>query len=256
MIGIFDSGSGGLTVLRAIRERLPSSDVLYFGDIRNAPYGMRPHQEISALTTDAVKFLAERGAGSIVSACNSASATLALSLLDAFSLETDRLIEMVGPTVSAFKGSDVRVILFATKATVEAGIYQSGFKMIGKDVTCVPIPDLAGAIEAGASETDIARIVAQTCAQIDWDSYDVAVLACTHYPLVYDVFRAAIPDRVGIFDPADAVAERVERRFWPREAGDGNLHFVITKDSETFRAHIARMFPDARYQVEVFSPNL
>ncbi len=253
MIGIFDSGSGGLTVLRAIRERLPSSDVLYFGDIKNAPYGLKSHQEISALTTDALKFLAERDARSIVSACNSASATLALSLLDAFSLETDRLIEMVGPTVSAFKGSAARVILFATKATVEAGIYQSGFKMIGKDVTCVPIPDLAGAIEAGMPGEDVARIVRDACAPIDWDAYDVAVLACTHYPLVQDVFRAMIPARVGIFDPADAVAERVERKFWPREAGDGRLHFVITKDSDTFRAHVARMFPDSRYEIEVAS---
>lgn len=251
MIGMFDSGSGGLTVLRAIRERLPSSDVLYFGDIKNAPYGMRPHHEISALTTDALRFLAEHGAGSIVSACNSASATLALSLLDAFSLETDRLIEMVGPTVSAFKGSDERVILFATKATVEAGIYQSGFKMIGKDITCVAIPDLAGAIETGLPEADIVRIVTEACAPIDWDAYDVAVLACTHYPLVHEVFRAVIPARVAIFDPADAVAERVERRFWPREAGEGMLRFVITKDSDTFRAHVARMFPDAQYEVKV-----
>jgi hypothetical protein len=60
-----------------------------------------------------------------------------------------------------------------------------------------------------------------------------------------------IPARVGIFDPADAVAERIERRFWPREAGDGTLRFVITKDSDTFRALVAAMFPGTRYEIEV-----
>jgi glutamate racemase len=251
MIGIFDSGSGGLTVLRAIRERLPSSDILYFGDIKHAPYGMRSHEDISALTAEAMRFLATRDARSIVSACNSASASLALSLLDAFSLETDSLIEMVGPTVSMFRGSDARVVLFATKATVDAGIYQSGFKMIGKEISCIAIPDLAGAIEAGIAPAAIEQIVINACAAVDWASFDVAILACTHYPLVFDAFRAAIPERVGIFDPADAVAERVERKFWPREAGDGKLHFVISQDSDTFRTHVARMFPDTQYTIEV-----
>jgi glutamate racemase len=143
------------------------------------------------------------------------------------------------------------VVLFATKATVDAGIYQSGFKMIGKEISCIAIPDLAGAIEAGIAPAAIEQIVINACAAVDWASFDVAILACTHYPLVFDAFRAAIPERVGIFDPADAVAERVERKFWPREAGDGKLHFVISQDSDTFRTHVARMFPDTQYTIEV-----
>src|SRR3989344_8028514 len=109
MIGIFDSGSGGLTVLRALRDRLTSPDVLYFGDIKNAPYGSKSHDELSKLTMDAVSFLREHGARSIISACNSVSASLAVSLFDRLALEQAHLIAMVGPTVATFPNSKKRV---------------------------------------------------------------------------------------------------------------------------------------------------
>lgn len=251
MIGIFDSGSGGLTVLRAIRDVVPSADVLYFGDIRNAPYGTRSREELSKLTVGAMRYLLENGATSIVSACNSVSASLAVSLFDAFALSPDRLIEMVGPTVRALKDAPGRAVLFATPATIDAQIYQTGFHMIGKDVAYVAIPELAGAIEMGQPAEEIGSIVRTAVEAVDWTDVDTAILACTHYPLVLSAFRAAIPPRVDIFDPALAVAERVEERLWPREAGDGRLRFVITRDSDTFRGHVERLFPDSAYLVEV-----
>jgi glutamate racemase len=125
MIGIFDSGSGGLTVLKTVRERMPSADILYFGDIKNAPYGEKPHGELGALTVRAIELLQKRGAESIVSACNSVSASLAISLFDALSLAPGHLIEMVGPTVSAFKDSPERILLTATPATIGSEIYQN-----------------------------------------------------------------------------------------------------------------------------------
>jgi len=251
MIGIFDSGSGGLTVMRRIRDLVPSSDILYYGDIRNAPYGNRSRAELSTLTIRALQFLAEQGAHSIVSACNSVSASLAISLFDTCSVSPDYLIEMVGPTVSAFKGSDMQAVLFATQATIDAGIYQSGFQMIGKEVPCYAIPELAGAIERGESPGHIRAIVRAMSERISWSGIDVAILACTHYPLAIDAFRVELPPHVAIFDPAIAVAERVEARFWPREAGDGKTRFVITKDSEVFRRYVAQLFPGTEARVEV-----
>lgn len=251
MIGIFDSGSGGLTVMRAIRDVLPSADVLYFGDIKHAPYGPRSRAELSRLTVDAIRLLQERGATSIVSACNSVSASLAVSLFDSFALGAENLVEMVGPTVSAFKDTDAHPVLFATQATVDAQIYQTGFHMIGKEVPCIPIPALAGAIERGDAPGTIDALVRDACAGIDWSAADTAILACTHYPLALSSFTHALPKHVRIFDPADAVAARVEQRFWPREAGDGKTTFLVSKDSETFRAHVARLFPDIQYTIEV-----
>ena len=131
MIGIFDSGSGGLTVLRKMREVLPNADIVYFGDIANAPYGSKSRAELSALTVRAIQFLQSRGATSIVSACNSVSASLAVSLFDVLSLLPTQLVEMIGPTVAQFRNSDARIMLCATPATIQSELYQQAFQMVG-----------------------------------------------------------------------------------------------------------------------------
>src|SRR3989338_11673213 len=118
MIGIFDSGSGGLTVLKAIWEQMPSADILFFGYIKNAPYGEKPREELSRLTINNIRVLQTRGATSIVSACNSVSASLAVSLFDVLGLAQQNLIEMVGPTVSYFKDFRKPILLAATPATI------------------------------------------------------------------------------------------------------------------------------------------
>ncbi len=250
MIGIFDSGSGGLSVMRAIRERFPSSDIVYFGDIKNAPYGSKSHDELFAHTIDAIKFLKERGATRIVSACNSVSASLAISLFDALSIAPIDLIEMVGPTVSSFKDSDARVMLCATPATVRSKVYRHGFSMIGKNIHQVAIRDLAGAIERGAPDEEIERIVTEAFAETAHEDFDALILACTHYPLVADAFRRVLGN-IEIIDPADAVAARVESRWWPQEIGEGKAQFFITQDSEPFRMRVGVMFPACVECVEV-----
>lgn len=251
MIGVFDSGSGGLTVLRAIRDVLPSCDVVYFGDIAHAPYGDKPQEELSRLTAHSIHFLRERGAERIVSACNSVSASLALSLVDAFDIAPSSIIEMVGPTVASFRGSDLRVALCATSATVRSGIYQNAFRMIGKEIVAIPIPELAGAIEFGAPEEEVENLIRRALPASALADVDVLVLACTHYPLASDMFRREVPASVAIFDPALAVAERAKRLFWPQEVGNGTMRFCISKDSAQFRALVARLFPQGRYDVAV-----
>jgi glutamate racemase len=247
MIGIFDSGSGGLTVLKAVRERLPSADVIYFGDIKNVPYGSKSPAEITKLTIHALKLLKSRGATSIISACNSVSASLALSIFDFF---PEPIIEMVGPTVAYFSGSRSRILLCATPATIASGTYQSAFEMVGKEISTVAIPDLAVAIEEGKPSPEIERLIASAFTGVNLTNFDVLILGCTHYPLAFAEFRKALPD-IEIFDPAIAVAERVEERFWPREAGDGSLYFLISKDAPQFRALVTQFFPDNKEAIEV-----
>ncbi len=251
MIGVFDSGSGGLTVLRAIRERMPSSDFVYFGDIKNAPYGTKTQSELSALTFANFHRLVETGATSIVSACNSASTALAVSLLDTENISPDRVIEMVGPTVRALKHTDSSILLAATPATIESGAYQNAFSMIGKEIKTLAFADLGRAIEFGAPEEEIEKSIRTSLESIPKDSFRILVLACTHYPLVLSVFKRVLGDEVLIFDPADAVAERVEKEWWPREAGNGNLKFLISKDSAPFRGFVKELFPKDADKIEV-----
>lgn len=251
MIGIFDSGSGGLTVLRSIKERIPSADIVYVGDTAYAPYGNRSRAEISLRTMHAIQTLTARGATSIVSACNSVSASLAISLFDSLDIHPERLIEMVGPTVSSCKNSSARMLLVATDATVRSEIYQNGFRMIGKPIEALALPALAGAIENGASFEELEQIVREGFATVNFSDIDIVILACTHYPLAYEAFRAVLPKHVIILDPAEAVADRVERLWWPREVGNGTLTFLITKDSAPFRERVASLFPGVESTIEV-----
>lgn len=250
MIGIFDSGAGGLTVLRAVKKRLPSVDVVYFGDTKHAPYGNKTREEITLRTIEAIGELARRKATSILSACNSVSASLAVSLFDAAALPHDRLIEMVGPTVAHFRGSSERILLCATEITIRSEVYQNAFRMLGKEVSLLPIPALAGAIEQGAAPAEQERIIHEAFAPIAPGSFDVLILACTHYPLALPLFQKALPG-VRIYDPADAVAERVEETWWPREAGAGKLSFLLTRESAPFRGFVREFFPDASDSIEV-----
>lgn len=254
MIGIFDSGVGGLTVLRAVRARLPSADIVYFGDTKHAPYGGKSREDITTRTIAAIEILAREKATSVLSACNSVSASLAVSLFDAMMLPPERLIEMVGPTVASFRNSSERVLLCATEATIRSEIYQNAFRMIGKQVETLSIPALAGAIESGAPEAEVLRILRETFASVDIDSFDTVILACTHYPLVQHLFAAVLGESIRVYDPADAVAERVENQWWPRESGNGTLRFLVSAESDTFRSFVAELFPHNADSIEVIDP--
>ena len=250
MIGIFDSGSGGLTVLKAIREQMPSADILYFGDIKNAPYGEKSREELSRLTVNSIRVLQARGATSIMSACNSVSASLVISLFDALGLAQQNLIEMVGPTVSYFKDFKKPILLVATPATILSELYQNAFQMLGIKIDTVAIPKLAGAIEFGTSAKDQELLIAAACAAYDMKKYGALILACTHYPLALTSFRKVLGD-VPFFDPAEAVANRAKRQLWPREVGDGKLRLLMSRDTPQFRSHVAKLLPDASYVIEV-----
>ena len=255
MIGIFDSGSGGLTVLQAIKEILPSANVVYFGDIGNAPYGEKTHTQLSALTTHAVQVLLDKDVTKIVSACNSTSASLAVSLFDVLGMGSAQLIEMVGPTVSYFKNSDARLLVCATPATVASGVYQRAFSMIGKDVDVCPVPDLAGLIEFGAPTEEIQACIQEAFSEIDSYAYDAVLLSCTHYPLVAEQFGDALKNKeLVLFDPALEVAARVESQWWPEEVSEGAVHFILTEDSALFEKRVATLFPEMKYSLEVIAP--
>lgn len=251
MIGLFDSGCGGLTVLKTIRERFPESDIVYFGDTQNAPYGLKSREELTHLTARALEVLSERGATHMVSACNSVSASLALSLFDDLEISPDQLIEMVGPTVATFRDSGARILVCATPATVASEIYQHAFAMIGKEVTTVAVPEVAGAIEQGEELAVIEQSIAEAFKGIDLHAYDVLILACTHYPLVTEAFRSVVGDELLIVDPAHLVADRVERDFAVHKEGNGTTTFLLSAESTPFRQFVSDFFPGGAYTIEV-----
>jgi glutamate racemase len=124
--------------------------------------------------------------------------------------------------------------------------------MIGKEVLSIAVPDLAAAIEFGASP-EVIRTSIETVLSPHSGQFDVLILACTHYPLVRDVFAEILPPGVIIFDPAEAVAERAKQLFWPMEVGSGTTHFIISQESEHFRTYVVTLFPGMKYTIEVLS---
>lgn len=236
MIGIFDSGSGGLTVLKEIRRLLPKADIVYVGDIKNIPYGTKSQDDLKKLTMNLINILVANGANKIVSACNSISATvLAVAPLN--------LIEMVGPTVRNLKNSNKEIYLAATPATIESGIYQKEFLKAGKKIESIAVKSLAGLIESGADDQEIEKSVEEIKKQVMTDDdrgKKLLILGCTHYPLVQEIFER-IFDKTGtkVYNPAIAVAQEVKKKM--SEDGSGGEILLITKESKVFREHAEKL---------------
>lgn len=246
MIGLFDSGSGGLSVLSALRVRAPQADIAYFGDIAHAPYGTRSPQELIELTKAGVAVLKEMGATEIVSACNS----VASSVL-AGAAGTTPIIEMTKPTAAGMQAHrGARVLLIATPATINSRIYENALASIVQ-LDSLAIPGLAGAIEFSAPTDEVAEIVREALRTKRGRTYEYLLLGCTHYPLVLSTIQTEARNSLGeveCINPAGFVADEIIKRFGC--AGSGSLHFKISKDSSPFRARVRELFPAARYTIE------
>ena len=247
MIGLFDSGSGGLTVLSALQKRAPKVDVVYFGDIANAPYGERSAGELARLTESGVKKLVGMGATLIVSACNS----LSLSVLMGIAEHTE-VIEMTRPAARMLRAhAGARMLLIATPATIESRMYPNALGVTVQLDQAVA-PKLASAIEFGAPADEIRSIVRDAFLEQAGKQYDGIILGCTHYPLVRELIEKEAMNIFGpieILDPAEAVAEEVVRRFDTN--GGGAMKFFISKESEVFRKRVNELFPASSYTIDV-----
>lgn len=229
MIGVFDSGHGGLTVLRALQARLPDQRFIYFGDHAHAPYGNRPSAEILHLTRNAADGLFLRGCRLVIIACNTAAAIALRPLQQEWLSQAHpdrRLLGVLVPMVEAITGvpwmGDLAaprpagptrtVAVFATRGTVRSGAYPREVHKRAPEVTVVQqaCPRLASAIESGASADLLRHLVRVSVRGLRrklgrWPDY--AVLGCTHYPLVAHHFRAELPAAVSLLDQPALVAE-------------------------------------------------
>lgn len=229
MIGVFDSGHGGLTVLRALVDRLPQRSFLYYGDHAHVPYGERNSAEIVALTRSGVNLLFRRGCRLVILACNTAAAvslrTLQREWLPGHYPE-HRILGVLVPTVEAITGVPWRarpaarrrrapriIGVFATRRTVASHAYPEEIAKRAPEVVvvqqaCAGLVDL---IEHGAARDELRLAVAGHVAELmrglAGRPLDAVMLGCTHYPLVADLFAAALPRGVDILSQPDVVAQ-------------------------------------------------
>lgn len=237
MIGVFDSGSGGLTVLQALRARAPSVDLLYFGDLLNAPYGNKGAKEIETLTLQMIRFLRSQGATHLVSACNSISATVIRPMLDACDIQVDGITEMVGPTVNSLTYFTKKsIVFFTTHVTEQSGMYQQACTEQKLNAHVIAIPELAGLIEANAPRETLLTEIQAGLTRAERFHPDVIVLGCTHFPLIQPLFEQAVSKAarpIFIYNPAVAVATEALRIHGTH--GTGKNLLLISLDSKQFR---------------------
>lgn len=212
-IGIFDSGVGGLSVLRAIRAQMPEESVIYFGDQGHIPYGPRPMEQIRDFSEAITKFLLERGAKIIVVACNTASAAALRYLREKFpNVQFVGMEPAVKPAAETTQTGRVGVL--ATPATFQGALYASVVERFANGVelfqdTC---PGLVQQIEGGnLNGPETRKILEDALRPMLERNIDTVVLGCTHYPFVIPLIQEIVGENVRVIDPAPAVAKQVKR---------------------------------------------
>lgn len=241
-IGVFDSGIGGLTVLRAVRDLLPGAGpFLYLGDTARVPYGTKSDATVERYALEGAGFLLRHGARALVVACNTMSAIA----LPALARLTDvPIVGVIEPgadaAVRATRNRSIGVV--GTAATVKSGAYTRALaeRLPGGRVISRPCPLFVPLAEEGWVDNDIARQVARAYLDdLRGEGIDTLVLGCTHYPLLSKVIGEVVGPGVTLVDSAGATAAVVRDRLSDGDRGTGPAasgdHFFVTDSSERFR---------------------
>jgi glutamate racemase len=274
MIGIFDSGHGGLTVYRALLARFPNAAFVYLGDHANAPYGNRPSAEVVDLTRAGIERLFGLGAQLVMLGCNTATCVAARTLqrdwLPKSGWTGRNVLGIVAPTVEAAtqtpwavsspqypqKYNTDLIAVFGTTRTVRSGVYREEIlkrcpKAMIVEQAC---PDLAGAIEAGRHETELDTIVrtavGQMLVQTGNSPPHRTILGCTHYPLVEHLFRRHLPAFTRLLQQPEIVADSLEDYLarHPRFVSEKSVQAPIlltTGDADEVSAGARLFWPEA-----------
>ena len=247
-IGIFDSGLGGLSVLREIRLLLPNEDLLYFADQAHVPYGSRELQEVRTFSQDITRFLLDQGAKLIVVACNTASAA-ALHRLRALHPEAPFVGMEPAVKPAAQRTRTQRVGVLATPATFQGPLFASVVERFASNVQVIEqtFPGLVERIEAGDLDGPETRsLLEPPLSALLQREVDTLVLGCTHYPFVIPLIQELLPEDVQVIDPSPAIARQTQRLLQdgqmqhPRHS-KGSLVFFTTGRAKSFAEMAARL---------------
>ena len=212
-IGVFDSGVGGLSVLKHIRAALPRHDLLYIADSGHVPYGDKTQDYIRERSLALTRFLVDEGAAAVVIACNTATAAAAAFLRERFTVPIVAMEPAVKPAVAATRSGVVGVL--ATVGTLESARFAALLEQYAGDVEIVTqaCPGLVEQVEAGELDTPATRaLVERYTKPLIARGADTLVLGCTHYPYLTPVITELVGADVRLVDTGEAVARQVVRR--------------------------------------------
>lgn len=260
-IGVFDSGFGGLTVLKALLEVIPDAGYIYFGDTARLPYGSKSVETVSRYAVQAGNYLEHHGAQLLVIACNTATALSLDKITQAASVPVIGVVEP-GAECAAHESTNRKAVVIGTEATVNSHAYRKALEARGVQAKEKACPLLVPLVEEGWIDhtvtEQVARIYLDEAFTDGFRSADVLLLGCTHYPLLKPLLHRVTPKHVTIVDSAESTAQAVarrlrhdplakpedERRHLPR------LKFFATDSTEKFKRLGERFLGHAIDQVE------
>jgi glutamate racemase len=246
-IGVFDSGFGGLTVLKALLELIPDADYAYFGDTARLPYGSKSVETVARYAVEAAHYLESHGAQMLVIACNTATA-LALDRITAGAHVPVVGVIEPGAEAAAAATKNQKIVVIGTEATVSSHAYHKALEARGLSTREKACPLLVPLVEEGWVEHPVTEQVARTyLAEAFADGFaeaDTLVLGCTHYPLLKPLLQRVTPGHVSIVDSAESTARAVAsrlRQLVPEASGAEErqaiprMKFFATDSVEKFR---------------------
>ena len=256
-LGVFDSGIGGLTVARALFDRLPHESVIYFGDTARVPYGPKSPDTVRRYSGEILAFLLQRGVKAVVVACNTSTAHALGYLQERSSVPVVGVIEPgARAAVAATRTGTIGVI--GTAGTIASGAYERAIKALRPDarVYSQPCPLFVPLVEEGWFEHPAAELIARDyLAPLQRAKVDVLVLGCTHYPLLKPLLVRVMGPDVTLVDSAEetatAVARALERLDLLANSGSHEHRFVVSDDEPHFRKVGALFLGEKLKQVEV-----
>jgi len=260
-IGLFDSGLGGLTVVRALLDLVPDERLVYFGDTGRFPYGPKPAEEVLKYSLEIADLLVERDVKMIVVACNSASAAALEPLRAHVDVPVTGVIE---PGVRAAQRATAtgRIGVIGTVGTIASGAYQRVANALGPELalTCAACPGFVEFVEAGDVESDQVHVLAERLlAPVKAADVDTLVLGCTHYPLLARTISDVMGPDVVLVSSAEETAFTVRDALAESAAGPVRIRervqFVTSGDVETFRRLGARFCGPEVRTVEAWAWN-
>jgi len=246
-IGVFDSGVGGLTVARAIRDQLPNESMIYVGDTARTPYGPRPIAEVRSFALEILDGLVEQGVKMLVIACNTASAAM---LRDAHERYEVPVVEVIGPTVRSAMSitRNRRVGLIGTAGTIQSRVYDDLFSMRPEiELVARACPRFVELVETGrTSGAEVLAIAEEYLAPLIARDIDTLVLGCTHYPFLRGAIRQVVGPDVALVSSDVETAAEVYRVLTQREllrdpsSGEPEVRYEATGEDAAAFVELAR----------------
>jgi len=234
-IGVFDSGVGGLTVLKALRKKYPAVDLIYLGDTARVPYGIRSPETVVRYSLECANFLREKGIELLVVACNTASSCAIERLRKEMPFPVVGVIEPgVEEALRRTKNGSIGVI--GTQATIRSGVYQKLLRERGVEVFSKACPLFVPLVEEGLVEGEIPLKVAEHYLKDFKGKIDTLILGCTHYPLLKEVIKKFLGN-VAVVDSSEAVSESLKG--FIKNDGNATLEVYFTDFSQNLKSLVS-----------------